>query len=214
MKNINGVTSAFIYENTTSATDGDGVPGHSIWVIVAGTADASEIANAIYTKRNAGCGMFGSQSYVITQVDGSPFVVYWDDVVTEDLYIQFTATSLDGIQEPDIASIRTQLGTKYVPGVIEQVNVNKLATYVQEIDPNTLVDSSVVDAGFALSDAGPFEETLRPSTKNRQFVITEANIIILPMQVLPANRVVPVSSDLQFTAYGGFVRVHVLSADQ
>ena len=36
LENIPGITSAFVYENDTSSTNGDGVPGHSIWVIVAG----------------------------------------------------------------------------------------------------------------------------------------------------------------------------------
>lgn len=204
LENINGVTSAYVYENTTSVTDGDGVPGHSIWVIVAGTGAPEDIAQAIYTKRNAGCGMYGSQSYVITRPDGSPFVVLWDDVIAETLFIQFTAVSLDGVNDPDIGLIRSQLPSLYVPGVNGQVNVNRLATLVQQIDPNTLVDSSVVDAGFSTSDIGPFEEVLEPDQKNKQFVITEANIIILPMQVLPANRNIPVSTNLQFQAYGGF----------
>lgn len=39
LENINGITSAFIIENTSSGTDGDGIPGHSIWVIVAGSVN-------------------------------------------------------------------------------------------------------------------------------------------------------------------------------
>lgn len=37
LENIPGITSAFVYENVTGTTNVDGVPGHSIWVIVAGT---------------------------------------------------------------------------------------------------------------------------------------------------------------------------------
>lgn len=139
LKNINGVTSAFVYENNTSATDGDGVPGHSIWVIVAGTAPASEIANAIYQKRNAGCGMFGAQSYTVIQVDGTTFTLHWDDVFSQNLFIKFTATSIDGIRQPNIAAIRSGLVTSFVPGVFQEVNINAMATQVQDIDSNTLV---------------------------------------------------------------------------
>jgi hypothetical protein len=139
LENINGVTSAFVYENLTNVTDGDGVPGHSIWVIVAGTGAAASIANAIYTKRNAGCGMFGSISYSFTQVNGAPFTVYWDTVVEEALFCKFTATSINGTTQPDLANIISQLPTVWNPGVAAEVNVNQLATYVQQIDPNTLV---------------------------------------------------------------------------
>lgn len=145
LENINGVTSAFVYENNTATPDSDGVPGHSIWVIVSGTATDAEIANAIYTKRNAGCGMKGSTTYVVTQVDGSPFVVRWDEVLTENLFIVFEATSIDGINLPNIAAIRPGLVESFVPGVNQEVNINALATQVQTIDPNTLV----TNAGFS-----------------------------------------------------------------
>lgn len=145
LENISGVTSAFIYENLTNSTDGDGVPGHSIWVIVAGSGAASSIAQAIYQKRNAGCGMFGSQTYNITQVDGSLFEIQWDDVETVNLFIRFTATSINGTTAPNVAQILSQLPILFVPTVFEEVNINGLATIVQEIDSNTLV----TNAGFS-----------------------------------------------------------------
>jgi len=141
-----GVTSAFVYENVTSITNVDGVPGHSIWVIVAGTANDADIAQAIYTKRNAGCGMYGTTSYTVIQVDGSPFTLLWDTVLVRNLFISFTVTSLNGTTAPDIAAIRSGLPLSYVPGVNEEVNINQLATLVQAIDPNSLVTNS----GFAL----------------------------------------------------------------
>lgn len=143
--NINGVTSKFIYENLSDAVDSDGVPGHSIWVIVGGSATAADIAQAIYTKRNAGCGMFGAQSFTIDQVDGTEFNVYWDDVTTQDLFIAFTATGISPNSTPNVAAIRAALPTLYTPGVNAEVNINQLATLVQQIDPNTLVTA----AGFS-----------------------------------------------------------------
>ncbi len=145
LENVNGVTSAFVYENTASTADGDGVPGHSIWVIVAGSGDTAEIAQAIYTKRNAGCGMFGDESYTITQVDGSPFIVYWDTVVAQNVFIAFTATSIDGDNDPDIAAIRAGLVESFDPAVYEEIDITSLGTAVQAIDSNTLVTS----AGFS-----------------------------------------------------------------
>lgn len=145
LENITGVTSAFVYENTTNSTDSDGVPGHSIWVIVGGTAADADIAQAIYTKRNAGCGMYGETSYVVTQIDGSPFVIYWDTVIIRNMFIAFTVTSIDGVVSPNIQAIREGLVTKFNPGVNEEVNINQLGTYVQEIDDNTLV----TNAGFS-----------------------------------------------------------------
>lgn len=293
LENINGVTSAFVYENNTSDPDGDGVPGHSIWVIVSGTATDEEIANAIYTKRNAGCGMKGSTTYTITQVDGSPFVVKWDTVLPENLFIVFTATSIDGEDIPNIAAIRPGLVTSFVPGVNQEVNVNALATDVQAIDDNTLVtnagfsdareqtyalsgiaasgtfkfnyngnasaainwndniatiqskvqaipglgsalvtgsiasQSLVVDLSAigtvltlvtvsdnSLATSGPVaitftltlnpQLTLTPQTKQYQFIVSEDNIIITAMELLPSTSTVLTGGSKQFAAYGGY----------
>lgn len=174
LENIPGVSSAYVFENTSDTTDGDGIPPHSIWVIVAGSATSEEIAEVIYQKRNAGCGMKGSTTYTITQVDGTPFIVKWDDVVAEDLFIEFDASSLDGINPPNTALILEQLPSLFVPGVYEQVNVNDLATIVQSIDSNTLVTG----AGFSTSALGPFTPTLTPTLKNNQFAVDADNIDI------------------------------------
>jgi hypothetical protein len=147
LENITGVSSAFVFENTGGSTNAAGVPGHSIWVIVAGSGAAASIAQAIYTKRNSGCGMYGATTYLITQTDGSQFQVAWDVVVTQNLFVSFTATSVNGTTPPNVAAVRTALASSFVPGVNAEVNINQLATLVQQTDPNTLVTS----AGFSLA---------------------------------------------------------------
>jgi uncharacterized phage protein gp47/JayE len=293
LENINGVTSAFVYENLTNVTNGDGVPGHSIWVIVAGTGSASDIADAIYTKRNAGCGMFGSTSFTVIQVDGSPFTLYWDIVAGQNLFMQFQVTPIDGVTPPNIAAIRSGLATNFNPGVYQEVNINELATLVQSYDPNTLV----TNAGFSLvlsqtlnlsglaasggfvanyggnasavinwNDSTPTIQTkiqaipglsaatvsgsiasqtltialvgvtsavslitvtantlltslaapilfsfvqtysniLLPSTKKNQFLVAAPDIIILPMQILPAAFTVLHATTAQYSQLGGY----------
>lgn len=143
--NITGVVSAFVYENTGDSPDADGVPGHSIWVIVGGSPTDQDVATAIYQKRNAGCGMFGDKNFVVTQVDGTLFTVFWDEVETQNLFIFFTATSIDGVNQPNLSAILAGLPEIFMPGVFEEVNINNLATLVQQIDPNTLV----TNAGFS-----------------------------------------------------------------
>jgi hypothetical protein len=200
LENLSGMSAAFVYENNTGSTDGDGIPSHSIWVIVSGTATPASIANAIYTKRNAGCGMKGDVEFSILQADGTMFTVRWDDVVTENLFIKFTATSLDGVNPPNIAAIRAGLVTSFVPGVYEQVNVNALASAVQAIDPNTLV----TNAGFSLTSGGSYTSTLTPSAKNKQFIVSSANVIILPLIVNPVADTAEDGDIIEFSALGGF----------
>lgn len=148
--NIPGVTYAYVEENSSGTTNADGVPGHSIWVIVAGSGAASSIAQAIYTKRNAGCGMYNSgdagvQSFVVTQKDGTLFPVYWDNVIAQPVFYKFKASSLDGVTPPNITAILGSLSSVFVPGVAAQVNINEASSLIQGIDPNTLVTG----AGFS-----------------------------------------------------------------
>lgn len=200
LENITGVVSAFVYENVTGSTDGDGIPSHSIWVIVSGTGTPAAIANAIYTKRNAGCGMKGDETFIILQADGTDFTVRWDNVVAENLFIKFTATSLDGVNSPNIALIRSQLPALLAPGVAEQVNINDLATLVQQIDNNCLV----TNAGFSTTSGGSYTNTLTPSAKNKQFAVDADNIIIIPLIISPASDAVGSSETVQFSVVGGF----------
>jgi predicted secreted protein len=183
LENIPGVTSAVVYENDTNSTDVNGVPGHTIWVIIAGSASQSAIANAIYTKRNAGCGMYGTINYNITQFDGTIFTVTWDVVVEETLYMQFNVTSINGSTVPNIAAIISYLVENLTPAVNTEVNINELATLAQDGDPNSLITS----AGFSASPSGPFNNNiLSPSAKNKQFQVQTPNIIVLPMITAPS----------------------------
>lgn len=145
--NINGVTSAFVYENDTDSTDSDGTPAHTIWVIVAGTGTDELIAQAIYTKRNAGAGMRGDESYIVLQDDGTPFVVRWDEVLNRNVFIKMTLTSIDGVVAPGVSAIREGLVENYQPGVNQNLNINAVATAVQQIDPNALVTNEGLSDG-------------------------------------------------------------------
>lgn len=200
LENITGVSYVKVYENTDNSTDADGIPGHSIWAVISGSGAPVDIANAIYKKRNGGCGMRGDQSYAVTQPDTSLFLVKWDNVEAETLFIKATLSSLDGVVVPDIAAIRAGLPDSFTPSVYEQVNINDLATEIQLIDNNSLVTLE----GFSTTSGGVYTDTLFPTAKNKQHSVTEANIILLPVQVSPLIPSVAISGNQTFVALGGF----------
>lgn len=201
LENISGVTFAKVYENTSGSTDGDGIPGHSIWVIVAGTGADADIADAIYRKRNAGCGMKGDVTYTIIQADGSDFIVKWDEVESENLFIKVTLTPLDGVTPVNYDAILEDLPSIFTPGVYEQVNINDLATLIQSIDDNALITSP----GFSTTAGGSYTNTLTPSAKDKQFAVASARVILLPIIVTPNDNVeVESGEDQQFESVGGY----------
>ncbi len=191
--NIPGIAFAQVYENKTNYTNSDGMPGHSIWVIVDGEPIVlvlgqwgstityaygdivssggvnyiswkdnnvnnavtnplfwgiyNPIAQTIYIRRNAGCDMVGDVFYNVTQKDGSIFTINYDFVEEQNLFITFTATSINGINPPDIAGIILKLTSDYILDVYQEVNVNQMATIVQEADPNCLVTNAGLSNG-------------------------------------------------------------------
>lgn len=171
--NINGVTSAFVYENNTGTTDGDGVPGHSIWVIVEG-GDDEDVALAIYSKRNAAAGMKGDEVVEVDQLDGTVFEVQFDRTDTENLYIKFDAQSIDGVGTIDTTFLKTKIVEGIVPGVNETLNVNDLATVTQLADENCLI----LNAKYSYLVGGPFYNFISPSAKKNRFVLSTTRIAI------------------------------------
>lgn len=193
----------------------------SQWVIF------NPVAWAIYTKRNLGCGMRGETTYAMPQIDGSLFIINYDTVATQTLWMQFTVQSIDGVTIPGIAAIQSGLVTNYVPGVDQEVNTNSLIAAIQKIDANSLV-TFASGQGFSTSVGGSYFSILSPSLAKNKFVFGTINIIILPiiLQAATGNlRVsgatvistitVPASgSTVQMTPIGGYASAFTYALTQ
>lgn len=187
-----------------------GIPGNCIWAIVGGSAQPIDIATAIYNQRSLGCNMKGLQTYNIVQPDTSVFTVQWDNITIENLYIRFTAGSVNGITPPNLPLIIKTLPNvlKFIPGQI--ASIGEIIAAVQAIDPNTLV----TNCGLSVSPSGPFTNTLVTTAGNYQFAVASSQINITPMQLLPSVSSALPSANVQFTAYGGLAPyVYSLSVD-
>lgn len=166
------VSSALVLENNTDATDANGIPPHSIWVIVDGGTD-EEIAEVIYNTRSAGCGMFGDEEYVITQIDGSPFTVKFDFGSTQPLYVRMHIDSLNG-STIDQAAIAAYLAENYVFQLNQPADVSALTTLVLQYNPNLVVSEASVS-----NDDIAFTTIAYPLSKKDKFVLTADNIAFL-----------------------------------
>lgn len=72
---VTGVTDVKINQNTTSTTDADGVPAHSVWCIVNGGSDA-DVAEAIFDHLAVGIGTYGSEAVSHTDsVTGDTYTI-------------------------------------------------------------------------------------------------------------------------------------------
>jgi len=179
---ITGTTSVKLLENTTNTTDGNGIPGHSIWAIVQGGSN-TDIANAIYVKRNAGCGMKGSVLEYITQVDGSFFAIFFDRPTTQDLWIELDVHAVTGTV--DTAYLENQLlaalttptinSAGLLPYAIGQSAVaSTIAAFIQSLAPNVAISGE----GVSTAIGGPFVSFVAPTAVNYQFATSLARITI------------------------------------
>lgn len=74
--NLPGVTKIKGYENDTDSTDGNGLPPHSICIVVAGGEDEA-IAQAIQVHKTPGTQTFGDESVTVYDSHGMPIDIHF-----------------------------------------------------------------------------------------------------------------------------------------
>ncbi len=168
--NTEGVLQALILENNAGAVDDNGIPAHSIWCIVLGGSNA-DVAQAIYLKRNAGCGMKGSVTVSVDQVDGTTFDIKFDRPTSENLYISFDVAAITGAIDDDY--IRAQILENITYGISQTADSTAIVAYVKGLYPN----ASITEEGVS-SDGISYGATLETTTVNRQFITAASRIII------------------------------------
>lgn len=88
---LNGVTSAFVYENDQDTTDGDGRPPHSIEAVVNG-GESDEIALTIWQKKSAGIDTYGSQTVSTNDSQGFPHTINFNRPLVVQVWLDLTIT--------------------------------------------------------------------------------------------------------------------------
>jgi uncharacterized phage protein gp47/JayE len=168
--NIDGVTTSIVKENTTTTTDSDGVPAHSIWAIVEGGSD-EDIAQALYARKSAGAGMFGAETVDITRPDGSTFTAKFDRPINQDLWIDFDISLSVGTV--DEAAIKDQI----VENVIWEVGADAQAGTITAFLKG--VNSDYIITNMRVSDDGvAYSETVSVTGPQYRFVNATTRITI------------------------------------
>ncbi len=108
-----GVTRWAAYENDTDATDANGIPAHSISLVVEG-GDATAIAQAIANKKTPGSGTYGTTSVVVLDVYGRP--------ITIRFYRPSDAAITATVNVKALAGYSTQTGDAIKQAISDYVN--------------------------------------------------------------------------------------------
>ncbi len=93
--NIAGVTRIVGYENDTDTTDANGIPGHTIAVVVEG-GDVATIQQTIANKKTPGTGTFGNIVAFVTDSVGSSHLIKFSRPTESTVKIYLTVEALTG----------------------------------------------------------------------------------------------------------------------
>ena len=106
--NLTGVTGVRAYENDTNSVDGNGIPAHSISVVVIGGVN-SQIAETILLHKTPGCGTFGDQSVTVTDPRGVPTVIEFERPAVVPINVEIIITPGDGYSSDYADQIKTAI---------------------------------------------------------------------------------------------------------
>lgn len=95
VENVAGVQYVTPYENDTETTDANGIPAHSICIVVFGGVD-TDIASAIQIRKTPGTTTFGSTSITTNDSRGMPVVINFQRPSTVSIQVQITVVTQNG----------------------------------------------------------------------------------------------------------------------
>ena len=119
LANLPNVTDVAVYENDTDVTDADGIPAHSLWVVVEGGSVAA-IVETMTKNKTGGKGMVGSVtgtfSEPVTRPNGTTFTIVhsmtFDRPVDVPVLVRLDATRKDAANPVDEALISQAIAAR------------------------------------------------------------------------------------------------------
>lgn len=153
VSNITGVVRLVAYENDTSATDSNGIPSHSISLVVDG-GDAAAIANAIAVKKTPGSGTYGTTSVVATDVYGRPITIRFFRPTDAPVTVTANVKALAGYTSQTGDAIK-QAVADYINGVAIGGGLSGSVEWADAITAANSVGGGVTFKLTGLSMTGP-----------------------------------------------------------
>lgn len=151
--NIVGVTRLATYENDTNATDANGIPAHSISLVVEG-GDAAAIAQAIADKKTPGTGTYGTTAQTVTDVYGRPLTIHFYRPTYQALSVTVSLKALSGYSSITGASVQ-QAVSDYINSVEIGGGLSKSVEWADAITAANSVPNNSTFKITALTLTGP-----------------------------------------------------------
>lgn len=180
--NLTGVSRVKPYENWTGTTDANGVPGHSICMVVEG-GDAQAIANMIRLKKTPGTGTFGSTSITTVDSKGVSLVINFERPEYANLAVQVylkVNSYYDGVTATKIATNLAAYSDTLPIG--DDVLLNRLYAPIYRADDSFYAPTFDIDHIMVSSNSGAFTEGNIPIAFNERCVILASSVQVIVSQ--------------------------------
>jgi hypothetical protein len=137
---VDGVTFARTYENTTLVTDGDGIPGKAINVVCEGGTDAA-VAEEIFLSKPAGIQSYGTDvTETVVDDEGNSHTISFDRTGSINIYIKIVLTTSTSEEtfpstgEDQVETAVLDYGNNFMNGVGQDVLSYKLIGAIEDAE--------------------------------------------------------------------------------
>ena len=153
---LEGVSRYRGYENDTATTNADGIPAHSISVVVEG-GDTTQIADAIANKKPAGTGTYGTTSVTVYDQYNIPNVIKFYRPTVATIGVEVSLTARAGYLSTTAALIQAAVAN-YIEGleIGDDVFITKLFVPANLLNDPALADTFNVTQIRIKKNAGSF----------------------------------------------------------
>jgi uncharacterized phage protein gp47/JayE len=168
---LDGVTACVVTENVSDITDANGIPPHSLWIIVEGGSDA-DIAQAIYATKSSGSGLKGSVVVTVTRPNGRTIDISFDRPIDANLWIKFSL-GVTGGGTVDTANLKALIVENVIYGVGASAIGSDITYYVRGLN-----SAYQVTGMFVSKDNATWLEVVAPDSPAGRFILNTARITI------------------------------------
>ena len=169
VRNTDYVWDARLYVNDTDATDADGIPSHSLAMVVEGGVD-TQVAQAIWDKKAPGIGTWGSTMANARDGEGNPQQVSFTRCDNKMIFIYpfvrvLPGGSQDAIRDAVIPAIVEFVNSR---GIGEDLNIPQLYGIAYASDPSIANTYIITDIQVSTLGASSMVRDLVPCAWNEK----------------------------------------------
>lgn len=178
IKALPGVSYGTCYENDTDTTDSNGLPAHSIALVVKG-GDANQIASTIYAKKAPGVNTYGTTTIAITDASGA------------SQNIKFTVPT----EKPCKVAISLQAGAGYDTAIASAIKASVAAS----INALTINEDLVVNRLYPAALLGGSPDSLTYKITSLQAGLVSGSVGTTDVVIAFTEKATCLASDVTIT---------------